>query len=112
MGVNEAVRSTEFRMAYWDRIEALVSLMDGAAQQKAVAAAETARLGRKTVKRFKQLVESASPGPFSLKQTRSRRGMPCGQSGRGSTGAATRRASTQRPNGSTRSFARPFTTLM
>lgn len=52
-------------MAYWQRTEELVSLLEETGQDQAIRAAKSARLERKTIRRFKQSASERS-GPLSI----------------------------------------------
>lgn len=59
-------RDVVFRMAYWERVEDLVGLLDQVGQQRALEAAKSAKLGRKTLQRFKKAMGSPSANIMSL----------------------------------------------
>jgi hypothetical protein len=59
-------RSVVFRQAYWARVEELVDLTDHSSRQRAVAAAQAAKLGRRRLRRFSDAARTAPDGPFSI----------------------------------------------
>lgn len=59
-------RGVVFKRAYWARVVELFDLMDRAGRARALEAARSNRLGRKTLSQLKDVDRAADPGPMTL----------------------------------------------